>query len=227
MFHADLKNPLTLLRTTVHGMDPMPGTDTAAFGARRHISGDLEFGEDGPDTCVVNGENDQILRLYAVEIRFVRDGESATLQVIDTLKGKQLAVLDGTGEVTKTHIGWRKRWKIKSIRVIKKSSRDCITHSVIRTNGRSAVATLARVSKTYVELGGRVARAGVIVLTNIGASLGTRPILGGTLVASYLTSQGSTSREFKEIARIRRITQVTVLTGEGTVGIWNGSNMTE
>lgn len=104
-FSQTLKNPLTLFRTTVHGMDPMPATDTAALGARRHVLGDLERCVDRPDTAVVNAENDQILRLYGVYIRSVRDGESATLQVIDTLKGKKLAVPDGTSEVTRTHIG--------------------------------------------------------------------------------------------------------------------------
>ena len=87
--HVDLKSPLTLRRTTVHGMDPMPGTDTAAFGARRHLRGDREWGVGFPNALVVNAEDGQVLRLDASEIGSVRDGESATLQVINALRRKK------------------------------------------------------------------------------------------------------------------------------------------
>jgi hypothetical protein len=65
-------------------MDPMPGTDTAALGAGRHVLGDLEGSVDFPNALVIDAENGQILGLDAVYIRSVRDGEGATLQVIVT-----------------------------------------------------------------------------------------------------------------------------------------------
>jgi len=72
-----------LCRTAVDGMDPMPGTDTAAIGTRRHVLGDREWGVDIPNAQVVNTENDQILRLEAVRIGRVRNGECAALHVIN------------------------------------------------------------------------------------------------------------------------------------------------
>ena len=36
------ENLLTLSRSAIHGMDPMPGTDAAAVGAGRHVLGDRE-----------------------------------------------------------------------------------------------------------------------------------------------------------------------------------------
>lgn len=74
-------------------MDPVPGTDTAFIGAGRHILGDLEGSVDVPNTDVVDTENGQILRLDAVHVRRVRDGEGATLQVIVALDGNELVVL--------------------------------------------------------------------------------------------------------------------------------------
>ena len=86
-------------------MDPMPGTDTAAIGARRHLCGNREGGVEVPNTPVVNAENGQIFRLEAVHIRSVCNGESATLQVIDSLGGNKSAALNHPSEAEETHVG--------------------------------------------------------------------------------------------------------------------------
>ena len=103
--HRALENPLTLLRTAVCFMDPMPGTDAAAGGARRHFSRNLEDGADRPNTCLVNAENGQILRLDAVHIRIVCNGEGATPQIINALRRNKTSVLSHANEITTTHVG--------------------------------------------------------------------------------------------------------------------------
>jgi len=70
-------------------MDPVPSTDTAAIGAGRHVLGDLERSVDFPNTLVVDAENGQILRLDAVHVRSVRNGEGTTLQVVMALGGNE------------------------------------------------------------------------------------------------------------------------------------------
>lgn len=67
----------------------MPSTDTATVWARGHIRGDLEAGVDGPNTLMVDAENDQILGLDAVHVGRVGNGKGATLQVIYALKGNR------------------------------------------------------------------------------------------------------------------------------------------
>ena len=84
---ATLENLLTLRRTAVHGMDPMPGTDTSALGAGRHVLGDIESSADFPNAFVVDAEDGQILGFDAVHVRSVRDGEGATLQIVGALRG--------------------------------------------------------------------------------------------------------------------------------------------
>lgn len=69
--------------TAVHGMNPMPSTDTAAVGARRHILGNLEVGIDRPNALMVNAENGQILGLDAVHVRSIRNRKGATLHVVN------------------------------------------------------------------------------------------------------------------------------------------------
>ena len=66
----------------------MPSADTAIVGAGRHVLRNLELGIDGPDALVDDTENGQILGLDAVDVRSVRDGKGATLQVINSLKRK-------------------------------------------------------------------------------------------------------------------------------------------
>jgi len=65
---ATLENLLTLIRTTPPG-DPMPGTDTAAFGAGRQALGELEVNVHLPNTSVVDGDNRKILRSDAFLVR--------------------------------------------------------------------------------------------------------------------------------------------------------------
>lgn len=84
--HTTLGNPLTLRRAAVRGVDPMPGTDTTALGARRHVLGDLEGSTGFPNALVVNAENGQILRLEAVYVRSVCNGEGTTLHVVNALR---------------------------------------------------------------------------------------------------------------------------------------------
>ena len=55
--HTAFESLLTLSRTAVHGMDPVPGTDTAALGARGHGLGNREGSVDPPNTFMVNAEN--------------------------------------------------------------------------------------------------------------------------------------------------------------------------
>ena len=105
----------TLGGTAVCGMDPMPGTDATAIWAGRHVFGDLEASANFPDTFVIDTEDGQILRLEAVHVRSVCDGEATTLHVIETLRGNISAVLNHTGGVGKTHGGWRKHREVKSI----------------------------------------------------------------------------------------------------------------
>lgn len=83
-----LVKQLTLSRTAVHGMDPVPTTDATAVWAGRHVLGDLEDSVDAPDTLMVNAEDDQILGFNAVHVRSVRDGEGTTLQIVYALKRK-------------------------------------------------------------------------------------------------------------------------------------------
>ena len=80
---------LTLRGTAVHGVDPMPGTDAAAFGTGRHVLGDLEWGVDFPNTFVVDTENSQIFGFDAVHVGSVRDREGTTLQVLMALRGNE------------------------------------------------------------------------------------------------------------------------------------------
>jgi len=101
--HPALENPLTLGGTAVHGMDPMPSTDAAALGARRHVLGNLEVGVELPNTRVVNGENGQILGLDALYIRGVCNGDGTTLHVIEALGGNRSAVLNHASEAEETH----------------------------------------------------------------------------------------------------------------------------
>ena len=103
--HITTEILLTLRRTAVRGMDPMPGTDTAAIRARRHVLGDREGGVGYPNTLVVNAENSQILGLDAVHVGIVCNGEGTTLHVVDALKGNKSAVLHHRGEVAETHGG--------------------------------------------------------------------------------------------------------------------------
>jgi len=83
--HIAFENPLTLGRTAVLGMDPMPSTDAAAIGASRHVLWNLEGSVDSPNALVVNAENGQILGLDAVHVGSVCNGEGTTLQVIMAL----------------------------------------------------------------------------------------------------------------------------------------------
>lgn len=55
--HTAFESLLTLSRTAVCGMDPMPAADATVLGARRHILGNREGGVDFPNTFVVNAEN--------------------------------------------------------------------------------------------------------------------------------------------------------------------------
>ena len=82
----DLRNWLTLSRTAVDGVDPVPSTDTAVIGAGRHVLGNLEQGIDYLNTLVVDAENRQILGLDAIHVRSVCNGKGATPQVINALK---------------------------------------------------------------------------------------------------------------------------------------------
>jgi len=75
----------TLGSTAVLGMDPMEGTDTATGGAGRHVLGDLKDSVGFPDTRVIYAEDSQILRLDAVHIGGIRDGEATTPKVLVTL----------------------------------------------------------------------------------------------------------------------------------------------
>ena len=81
-----LGNLLTLGRTAVHGVDPMPGADTAAIGTGRHVLGDLEGSVDLPNTLMVDTEDGQILGFDAVHVGGVRDREGTTFQVIMALR---------------------------------------------------------------------------------------------------------------------------------------------
>ena len=101
--HTAPENPLTLGRAAVHGMDPMPSTDTAAFGASRHVLWNLELRANLPNTLVVNTENGQILGLDAVHVRCVCNGEGTALQVIVTLRGNRSAALNYASEVEAAH----------------------------------------------------------------------------------------------------------------------------
>ena len=83
----------------------MPSADAAIVGAGRHVLGNLELGVDGPDALVDDAENGQILGLEAVDVRSVRDGKSATLQVINSLKRNELAIRCHAGHGTETYIG--------------------------------------------------------------------------------------------------------------------------
>lgn len=116
---------LTLRRTTVLGMNPMPCTNTAAFGTGRHVRRDREGSADCPNTSVVDTKNGQILRLDTVHVRSVGNGEGTTPQVIFALREIGLAV---------------RRWADKVIRrltVAKESSgRSCQSG---QKNGRSWV----------------------------------------------------------------------------------------
>jgi hypothetical protein len=82
------ENLRTLRGAAVRGMDPMPGTDTAAVGAGRHILGDREESIDRPNTLTVDAENCQIRGLDAVHVGRVCNGKGASLHVINTLKRK-------------------------------------------------------------------------------------------------------------------------------------------
>ena len=120
--HTALKNTLTLGRTAVLGMDPMPRTDAAVFGTSRHVLWNLEGSVDSPNALVVNTENGQILRLDAVHVGGVCNGEGTTLQVIVALGGNISVVLNRASEVEETHVSYKKslrgqvkpdrKWKI-------------------------------------------------------------------------------------------------------------------
>jgi len=58
-------------------MDPEPPTDTLAVRARGHVGRDLKVSETIPHTCGVDGEYDKVIRLYIIEVRFVRYSERA------------------------------------------------------------------------------------------------------------------------------------------------------
>jgi len=101
--HPALEIPLTLGRTAVLGMDPVPSTDAAALGARRHVLGNIEVSVGIPNTRVVNGKNGQVLGLDAPYVRGVCNGEATTLQVIEALGGNISAVPNHASEVEDTH----------------------------------------------------------------------------------------------------------------------------
>ena len=101
--YAALENPLTLGRTAVLGMDPMPSTDTAAFGTSRHVLWNLEGGANLPNTLVVDTENGQILGLEAVLVGGVCNGEGTTLQVIMALGENRSVVPNHASEVELAH----------------------------------------------------------------------------------------------------------------------------
>jgi len=102
--HTALENPLTLGRTAILGMDPMPCTDAATLGARRHVLGNIEGSVDSPNALVVNAENGQILGLDAPYVRGVCNGECTTLQVIVALGGNRSALMNRASEVEETHV---------------------------------------------------------------------------------------------------------------------------
>jgi hypothetical protein len=87
----ELWNWLTLSRTAVDGVDPMPSTDTTVLGAGRHVLGNLKQGINYLNTLVVDAEDRQILGLDAIHVRSVRNGKGATPQVIGALKRSKLA----------------------------------------------------------------------------------------------------------------------------------------
>ena len=62
-----------------------------------------------------------------------------------------------------------------------------------------------------MELGGRIAGAGIFSLTNISGSLRGSPPLGGSLVAGQLGIGNTTGWKLEEVAGVRRVTLVSVL----------------
>ena len=103
--HITLENTLTLRRSAILGMDPMPATDTAALGARRHVMGNREGSVDCPNTCVVNAEDGKILGFNGGLVRIVCNGEGTALHVIESLRRNKSAVLNHASEVEETHVG--------------------------------------------------------------------------------------------------------------------------
>lgn len=75
-----------------------------------------------------------------------------------------------------------------------------------------------------MELRGRVTGAGIVILTNIGASLGISPELGGAQVASQLGGGGVTGGELEEGVFWRGVAQVPVLIAE--IGLESGTAAT-
>lgn len=68
-----------------------------------------------------------------------------------------------------------------------------------------------------MELRGGVTRARILSLTNVSASFGRSPPLGGSFVAGQLCCSPIASRELEEVAGVRGIAQVSVLIAEAIV----------
>ena len=60
---------------------------------------------DGPEALVDDAENGQLLGLEVVDVRSVRDGKGATLQVINALKRNELVIRSHAGHGTETYSG--------------------------------------------------------------------------------------------------------------------------
>ena len=79
-------------------MNPVERAVAAAVGARRELR-DLELGVEPPDAGLVNGEDDEVVRLEVVDVGLVRDGERAALHVALARGVERRALCTGAGPV--------------------------------------------------------------------------------------------------------------------------------
>ena len=87
---CERETQLTLLSTTILGVDPEPCAVAPSRRARRHVGRDLEIGEPGPDTGVVHAENGKVFRLDGGDVGLVGDSESTSGQIVKSLQESQM-----------------------------------------------------------------------------------------------------------------------------------------
>jgi len=108
---ASITIHVVLLGTSIGRMDPEPSAGTPAFGTGRHIRGNFKLGEPLPDAGLVDGEDNEILRLDVLDLGSgsVGDGEGAAFHVVNVLRVEFESIVSGTDIVTGADIATRVR----------------------------------------------------------------------------------------------------------------------
>lgn len=79
------REKLTLFTTSIGRMYPKKWTYTSSIRAFRHLGRHLKIRKPRPYTCMIDAEDCKIFRLHIFDIALIRDGQSASLKIINPI----------------------------------------------------------------------------------------------------------------------------------------------